>query len=40
MKCKHSNNNCVVRIITRTWEEMRACEHGVSCNYNKQVLKA
>ncbi|MCZ7381783.1 MAG: hypothetical protein O8C64_09505 [Candidatus Methanoperedens sp.] len=41
MKCKHANCNCMVRIITLAWEEIRACEHGVSCNYNnKQVLKA
>ncbi|MDP2845244.1 MAG: hypothetical protein Q8N79_04115 [Candidatus Methanoperedens sp.] len=41
LKCKHSNDNCVVHIITRAWEEIRACESGVSCNYShKKVLKA
>ncbi len=39
MKCKHSEIDCVTRIINREWEEIRACEYGVSCNYtDKQIV--
>lgn len=39
MKCKHSENNCVTRIINQDGGEIRACEYGVSCNYqNKQKV--
>lgn len=39
MKCKHTNTNCVTRIINQACEELRACEYGVSCNYdNKRSL--
>jgi len=39
MKCKHSEINCVTRIINQEWEEIRACEYGVSCNYqDKQIV--
>ncbi|MCX9085156.1 MAG: hypothetical protein OIN87_10205 [Candidatus Methanoperedens sp.] len=40
MKCKNSKHNCFVRIITTTWEEIRACEQGMACNFNKRVVKA
>ncbi len=41
MKCKHSEINCVTRIINQTWDEFRACEFGVFCNFedNQKIEK-
>ncbi|MCZ7393149.1 MAG: hypothetical protein O8C56_07450, partial [Candidatus Methanoperedens sp.] len=33
MECKHLKIDCVTRVIDQKWEEMRACECGVSCFY-------
>ncbi len=34
-KCKHSDRYCFVRVINHAYEELPACENGVSCDYQQ-----
>ena len=35
MECKNTKIKCVTRIINEKWEELRACDFGVNCSYQK-----
>ncbi|MDP3105315.1 MAG: hypothetical protein Q8M95_12010 [Candidatus Methanoperedens sp.] len=38
MKCKNSQIDCVTRIITKNWDEQRACEYGIPCAFRDKEL--
>lgn len=38
MECKYSHTECFVHIITVDFEELRACDLGVTCNFRESTV--